>query len=257
MGRVRKTKKGLALKRWFKEEWRTPRGKKGYSGTDRTFRPTKRVSKATPPTWSELTPAEKARAAKEKREKGRVSRYKKKKAQDGATITRRRKKKAREIRPQYPVQRETHRMTSSIKGVPKGETYKVWPSVAFDKDGKKIKQTLEQAKKKGEVFEFKSKRKAERFARGSWKVGKDKKEAMKEYRKMKKAENGGVIDKIPSYFFVQNPYPKLEEMFKEVKRKRTYTKEELPEGVKKQKERNVNTKDILKDILKGAPKRKK
>ncbi len=25
---VRKTKKGLALKRWFKEKWRTPRGKK-------------------------------------------------------------------------------------------------------------------------------------------------------------------------------------------------------------------------------------
>ena len=90
MGRVRKTKKGLALKRWFKEEWRTPRGKKGYSGTDRTFRPTKRVSKATPPTWSELTPGEKARAAKEKREKGRVSRYKKKtkKAEVGARIKR-------------------------------------------------------------------------------------------------------------------------------------------------------------------------
>ena len=28
---VRKTKKGLALKRWFKEDWRTPRGNKDYS----------------------------------------------------------------------------------------------------------------------------------------------------------------------------------------------------------------------------------
>jgi hypothetical protein len=73
MPRVRKTKKGLALKRWFKEKWRTPRGK------DRTFRPTVRVSKDTPATWSELTPSEKARAAKEKRTKGRVSRYKLKK----------------------------------------------------------------------------------------------------------------------------------------------------------------------------------
>ena len=145
MARVRKTKKGLALKRWFKEDWRTPRGKKDYSGGESTFRPTKRITKDTPVTWSELTPAEKARAAKEKREKGRVSRYKK-----------------------------------------------------------------------------------------------------------KKAENGGVIDKIPSYFFVQNPYPKLEEMFKEIKRKRTYTKEELPKGGKKQ-DYNVN----IKDILKGAPKRKK
>ena len=51
---VRKTKKGLALKRWFKEKWRTPRGKKTYSGKDRTFRPTKRVSSKTPSTWSEL-----------------------------------------------------------------------------------------------------------------------------------------------------------------------------------------------------------
>ena len=76
---VRKTKKGLALKRWFKENGRTPRGKKGYKGKDRTFRPTKRVSSKTPATWSELTPSEKARAAKEKRTKGRVSRYKVKK----------------------------------------------------------------------------------------------------------------------------------------------------------------------------------
>jgi len=27
MPKVRKTEKGLALKRWFKEKWRTPRGK--------------------------------------------------------------------------------------------------------------------------------------------------------------------------------------------------------------------------------------
>tara|TARA_R110001583_G_scaffold28586_5_gene101154 strand:+ start:656 stop:901 length:246 start_codon:yes stop_codon:yes gene_type:complete len=76
---VRKTAKGLALKRWFKEKWRTPKGKKEYSGSDITFRPTVSVSKDTPPTWSELSPSEKARAAKEKRTKGRVSRYKVKK----------------------------------------------------------------------------------------------------------------------------------------------------------------------------------
>ena len=73
---VRKTAKGLALKRWFKEKWRTPRGKKGYSGSDRTFRPTVRVSSKTPSTWSELSDSEKQKAAKEKRTKGRVSRYK-------------------------------------------------------------------------------------------------------------------------------------------------------------------------------------
>ena len=79
MPRVRKTKKGLALKRWCKEQWRTPKWKKGYKGKDRTFRPTVRVSSKTPATWSELSPSEKARAAKEKKTKGRVSRYKLKK----------------------------------------------------------------------------------------------------------------------------------------------------------------------------------
>jgi|TARA_R110000796_G_scaffold174286_1_gene291230 hypothetical protein len=84
---VRKTAKGMALKRWFKEKWTTPRGKKGYSGSDRTFRPTVRVSKDTPSTWSELSPSEKARAAKEKKQKGRVSRYKKKKkAMEGMKV---------------------------------------------------------------------------------------------------------------------------------------------------------------------------
>ena len=63
---VRKTKAGLRLKRWFKEDWRTPRGKKDYKGGENTFRPTKRISKDTPITWSELTPAEKRRAQKEK-----------------------------------------------------------------------------------------------------------------------------------------------------------------------------------------------
>ena len=77
--KVRKTKEGLALKRWFKEEWKTPRGKENYEGGENTFRPTKRVSGDTPATWSELTPAEKARAQKEKNTKGRVSRYKKNK----------------------------------------------------------------------------------------------------------------------------------------------------------------------------------
>ena len=85
MPRIRKTKKGLALKRWFKEKWRTPKGKKGYSGKDRTFGPTVRVSKDTPATWSELSKSEKARAAKEKREKGRVSRYKIKKKKKKAS----------------------------------------------------------------------------------------------------------------------------------------------------------------------------
>ena len=77
---IRKTKAGLNLKRWFKENWQTPKGKKDYSGGENTFRPTKKISKDTPSTWSEVTPAEKKRAQAEKNTKGRVSRYKKVKA---------------------------------------------------------------------------------------------------------------------------------------------------------------------------------
>ena len=46
----RKTKEGLALKRWFKEEWKTPEGNEDYSKGGNTFRPTKKVSKDTPAT---------------------------------------------------------------------------------------------------------------------------------------------------------------------------------------------------------------
>ena len=73
---VRKTAAGLRLKRWFKEDWRTPRGNKDYSKGENTFRPTKKISKDTPKTWSQLSKGDKARAAKEKRTKGRVSRDK-------------------------------------------------------------------------------------------------------------------------------------------------------------------------------------
>ena len=73
---VRKTKKGLALKRWFKEDWRTPSGKEDYSGGENTFRPTKKISSKTPKTWSQLSKSDKAKAKKEKTTKGRVSRYK-------------------------------------------------------------------------------------------------------------------------------------------------------------------------------------
>jgi len=73
--RVRKTKKGASLRRWFKEDWKTPEGKENYEGGENTFRPTKKVSKDTPKTWSEVTPASKAKAQKEKNTKGRVTKY--------------------------------------------------------------------------------------------------------------------------------------------------------------------------------------
>ena len=62
---VRKTKKGLALKRWFKEGWKDvktgkPCGRqKGEKRGTPYCRPTKRISKKTPKTASEMTAAEK------------------------------------------------------------------------------------------------------------------------------------------------------------------------------------------------------
>ena len=73
--KVRKTKEGLALKRWFNEDWQTPSGSKDYSDGDVVFRPTKKVSKDTPKTYSELSPSDIAAGRKEKKTEGRVSKY--------------------------------------------------------------------------------------------------------------------------------------------------------------------------------------
>ena len=62
---VRKTKSGLALKRWFKEDWKDvktgkPCGrKKGEKRGTPYCRPSKRVSSKTPKTTSEMTAKEK------------------------------------------------------------------------------------------------------------------------------------------------------------------------------------------------------
>jgi len=62
---VRKTKSGLALKRWFKEDWKDvktgkPCGrKKGEKRGTPYCRPSKRISSKTPKTTSEMTTKEK------------------------------------------------------------------------------------------------------------------------------------------------------------------------------------------------------
>ena len=82
---------------------------------------------------------------------------------------------------------ETHRMADyegvNIKGK---KRYYVAPTITFGKKGGKKPQTFKEALAAEEVYEFKSKRRAERFAWGSWKKGKDRKEAMKKYRSFKK-----------------------------------------------------------------------
>ena len=73
--KVRKTKEGLALKRWFKEDWRTPSGSKDYSDGDVVFRPTKKVSKDTPKTYSELSEEDIKKGRRQKRKTGRAKKY--------------------------------------------------------------------------------------------------------------------------------------------------------------------------------------
>jgi hypothetical protein len=73
---VRKTKKGAALKRWFKEDWKDVRtGKacgrqKGEKRGTPYCRPTKRVSSKTPKTASEMTSSEKRSRISQKKRLG-------------------------------------------------------------------------------------------------------------------------------------------------------------------------------------------
>ncbi len=93
--------------------------------------------------------------------------------------------------------RESHKMeyvgdTSKRRG-----EFGVYPSVT-PKPGKEkstnpkdwTTQDARQANKKGELIRVKSRRRAEKLAAGSWKKGKDKREAMRGYRADKKARNG-------------------------------------------------------------------
>ena len=73
---VRKSKKGAALKRWFKEDWvdvktGKPCGrKKGESRSTPYCRPSKRVSSKTPKTSKEMTASEKRSKIREKNKLG-------------------------------------------------------------------------------------------------------------------------------------------------------------------------------------------
>lgn len=73
---VRKTKEGKKLKRWFNEEWKDVRTGKAcgrQEGENRGTpycRPTKRVSKDTPKTASEMTATEKRSRVAQKKKLG-------------------------------------------------------------------------------------------------------------------------------------------------------------------------------------------
>ena len=70
---VRKTKAGANLKRWFKEEWKDEKG--NVCGSDKNkntkvCRPSKRVSKDSPKSWSEMSQAEKSKVVRAKKKVG-------------------------------------------------------------------------------------------------------------------------------------------------------------------------------------------
>lgn len=73
---VRKTAKGAALKRWFKEDWKDvktgkPCGRKeGESRNTPYCRPSKRVSSKTPKTSGEMTKTEKSKRIAQKKRLG-------------------------------------------------------------------------------------------------------------------------------------------------------------------------------------------
>lgn len=82
---VRKTAKGAALKRWFKEKWKDQNGnpcgggkKKGGKKTRgiKKCRPSKKISRKTPKTWKQVGKRKKALVA-EKRKVGMGRRTKK------------------------------------------------------------------------------------------------------------------------------------------------------------------------------------
>jgi len=83
-----------------------------------------------------------------------------------------RKRKARKIRKGKGVQKNpdgtvsTHLMATYTG---EGKKHFVAPTIAPDKKGIYKPQSFSQALKRGEVFEFKNKKRADKFAKGSWK----------------------------------------------------------------------------------------
>ncbi len=89
--------------------------------------------------------------------------------------------------------RESHRMAWVGDPSKKRGDFGVFPTIAPKKGKEKstnpsdwVEQSAQEAAKKGEMINVKSRRKAEKLAAGSWKQGADKRAAMKDYRASKK-----------------------------------------------------------------------
>ena len=96
-----------------------------------------------------------------------------------------RKKHLRNL-PRNKSGREATVKMATYTGGKDGGRHFAAPTITFKGNEEAKPQTFTQALEAGEVYEFKKKRQAERFAAGSWKKGKAKREAMKAYRKKKK-----------------------------------------------------------------------
>jgi hypothetical protein len=73
---VGKKQKTEGLTRWFAENWKNQRGEVGYKTQSDIYRPTKRITKETPKTFSELSQSEIKQARKQKASTGRVNKFK-------------------------------------------------------------------------------------------------------------------------------------------------------------------------------------
>tara|TARA_R110002126_G_scaffold67724_1_gene171368 strand:+ start:338 stop:673 length:336 start_codon:yes stop_codon:yes gene_type:complete len=102
------------------------------------------------------------------------------------TIKFRRKAHLRDLKRNSSGRNATVRMATYDDSATGGKRYFAAPTITFKGNEEARPQSFQQALQAGEVYEFKNKRRAERFAAGSWKKGKDKKEAMKAYRQRKK-----------------------------------------------------------------------
>ena len=100
-------------------------------------------------------------------------------------IKKKRKKHLRGLKRNKSGRNETVKMATYTEGK-NNDRYLAAPTITFKGKEKAKDQTFDEALAAGEVYEFKNKKRSERFAAGSWKKGKDKREAMKEYRKKKK-----------------------------------------------------------------------
>lgn len=65
----------MGLARWFKENWKSDTGEYHYSNKSSVYRPSRRITKDTPTTFSELSKKQLQVAKSKKKRSGRVDRF--------------------------------------------------------------------------------------------------------------------------------------------------------------------------------------